>query len=135
MPLSEHEQRLLEQMERALIAEDPKFATSLRHGTTGADRRKIAIGVVGLIAGIALMLVGVASQIAPLGIVGFLVMLAACVVGVSALRGKAPRTAEGTAAGPATPPPAGKKSRSSGGFMGRMEQRWQDRNRGNGREQ
>ena len=30
MPLSEHEQRLLEQMERALYAEDPKFASSLR---------------------------------------------------------------------------------------------------------
>jgi len=30
MPLSEHEQRLLEQMEKALYAEDPKFATSLR---------------------------------------------------------------------------------------------------------
>ncbi|HNE89871.1 MAG TPA: DUF3040 domain-containing protein, partial [Actinomycetota bacterium] len=38
MPLSEHEQRLLEQMERALMAEDPKFATSLRHGSSGADR-------------------------------------------------------------------------------------------------
>ncbi|HZF87360.1 DUF3040 domain-containing protein, partial [Streptomyces sp.] len=25
MPLSEHEQRMLEQMERALYAEDPKF--------------------------------------------------------------------------------------------------------------
>ena len=30
MPLSEHEQRLLEQMERALYAEDPKFASALR---------------------------------------------------------------------------------------------------------
>ena len=37
MPLSEHEQRLLEQMERALMAEDPKFATSLRNGSSGAD--------------------------------------------------------------------------------------------------
>ena len=30
MPLSDHEQRLLEQIERALYAEDPKFATSVR---------------------------------------------------------------------------------------------------------
>ncbi|GAA3106389.1 hypothetical protein GCM10020254_60330 [Streptomyces goshikiensis] len=29
VPLSEHEQRMLEQMERALYAEDPKFATAL----------------------------------------------------------------------------------------------------------
>ncbi|MGZ6793086.1 MAG: DUF3040 domain-containing protein, partial [Mycobacteriales bacterium] len=30
MPLSEHEQRLLDQIERALYAEDPKFATTVR---------------------------------------------------------------------------------------------------------
>ena len=35
MPLSENEQRLLEQMERALHAEDPKFATTM----SGADLR------------------------------------------------------------------------------------------------
>ena len=32
MPLSEHEQRLLDQIERALIAEDPKFASTVRAG-------------------------------------------------------------------------------------------------------
>ncbi|MEI2821672.1 MAG: DUF3040 domain-containing protein [Marmoricola sp.] len=30
MPLSEEEMRLLQQMERALAAEDPKFASALR---------------------------------------------------------------------------------------------------------
>ena len=30
MPLSDHEQRLLEQIERALYAEDPKFASTVR---------------------------------------------------------------------------------------------------------
>ena len=33
VPLSEHEQRLLEQMERALHEEDPKLASTLRHGS------------------------------------------------------------------------------------------------------
>ena len=43
MPLSEHEQRLLEQMERALYAEDPKFASSLRSaGPRPGNRRKAA---------------------------------------------------------------------------------------------
>ena len=32
MPLSEHEQRLLEQIERALVDDDPKFASSVRTG-------------------------------------------------------------------------------------------------------
>ena len=30
MPLSEHEQRLLDQIERALYQEDPKFASTVR---------------------------------------------------------------------------------------------------------
>ena len=50
MPLSEHEQRLLEQMERALYAEDPKFASSLRSaGPRPGNRRKAAIGVLTLL--------------------------------------------------------------------------------------
>ncbi len=48
MPLSEHEQRLLEQMERALHAENPKFASALQ----GADlralfRRRALLAVIG----------------------------------------------------------------------------------------
>ena len=46
MPLSEHEQRLLEQMERALYAEDPKFASSLRSsGPRPGIRRSAVTGV------------------------------------------------------------------------------------------
>ena len=60
MPLSEHEQRLLEQMERALYAEDPKFATSLR-STPGARaaRGRAALGVLGILAGLGLLVAGV----------------------------------------------------------------------------
>ncbi len=32
MPLSDHEQRMLDQIESALYAEDPKFASSVRGG-------------------------------------------------------------------------------------------------------
>ena len=63
MPLSEHEQRLLEQMERALMAEDPKFATSLRHGSSGADRRRVVGGVIGALVGMALLLAGVSASL------------------------------------------------------------------------
>ena len=54
MPLSEHEQRLLEQMERALYAEDPKFATALRGSDLrGRYRRRAAYGAIGrLIVGV-----------------------------------------------------------------------------------
>ena len=47
MPLSENEQRLLEQMERALYAEDPKFASAMRGANRrpGAGRRLLLGGV------------------------------------------------------------------------------------------
>ena len=76
MPLSEEELRLLEQMERALVEEDPKFASTLR-GTSLrsiARRRAIIAGVVFVI-GVAVMMTGVVAQLIPVGIVGFLIML------------------------------------------------------------
>ena len=51
MPLSEEELRLLEQMERALVQEDPKFASTLR-GTTlqrTVRRRAVVAGLCFLI--------------------------------------------------------------------------------------
>lgn len=122
VPLSEHEQRLLEQMEKALYAEDPKFATSLK-STPGARaaRGRAALGVLVLLGGIGLLLGGVATTVALLGVAGFVVMLAGGVVIYSAFRVSAPE--EGTSAGPA-PAPAPKKS---SGFMDRMEDRWRRR--------
>ena len=78
MPLSEHEQRLLEQMERALYAEDPKFATSLRSGAAGrASRGRAAFGVLVLLAGVTLLMLGAILPLIPLGVAGF-VMSAGC---------------------------------------------------------
>lgn len=78
MPLSEHEQRLLEQIERALYAEDPKFAsavssTDLRTHARRRLRRALALLVVGLVA----LLVGVMTKSIPLGVGGFCVMVLA----------------------------------------------------------
>jgi len=46
MPLSEHEQRLLDQMERQLYADDPKLASTLRGSASAAhNRRKLIAGI------------------------------------------------------------------------------------------
>ena len=64
MPLSEHEQKMLEQMEQALAAEDPKFASQMQGRSLATlQRRRWVIGAVGVIAGLALVLVGVATTI------------------------------------------------------------------------
>ena len=95
MPLSEEEIRLLEQMERALVEEDPKFASTLR-GTTlerVAKRRAILAGL-GLIVGIGVLMAGAVLTETLLGIAGFVLMLVSATVAISALRGRS-QLAEG----------------------------------------
>ena len=81
MPLSEHEQRLLEQMERQLYADDPKLASTLRgSGRSLRTRHQVVFGIVGIAIGLALLVAGVAAQLWPLGAAG------AMSVGVFAMR-------------------------------------------------
>ena len=84
MALSEDEQRLLDQLEAALEAEDPKLANTLR-GTTSRrlHRRRAALAGLGFLAGIAMLVGGMEVHWA-LSVAGFLVMLAATVVAVTA---------------------------------------------------
>src|ERR1700712_5273664 len=82
VPLSEHEQRLLEQIERALVDDDPKFASTVRTGDRRQKaRRKLQTGVVVVVVGLAVMLIGV-LKFWPLGVVGFLVMFGGAVLGI-----------------------------------------------------
>lgn len=128
MPLSEHEQRLLEQMERALYAEDPKFASSLqRPSIARASRGRVVAGAIVIIAGMALLITGVATKMPWVGVIGFLAMLGGVVVAFTGGRGG--ETAEGGAV-PATGGTAKKAPKQSGGFMDRMEDRWRHRREG-----
>jgi hypothetical protein len=89
VPLSEEELRLLEQMERALVAEDPKLASTLR-GTRLRQqaRRHMFVGIFVFVVGIAVLMSGAVLQIIPLGIAGFVVMLVSAYVTLSAWRGQ-----------------------------------------------
>ncbi len=63
MPLSEHEQRLLEQIEQALYAEDPKFAHSWRaRDLRSVRRRRVVRAVLVVVAGLGLLVAGVVVQ-------------------------------------------------------------------------
>ena len=134
MPLSEHEQRLLEQMERALYAEDPKFATSMRNSRGGAgDRRRIVIGVVGLLVGLGLLVAGVAAKLVIVGVLGFLAMLGGIWLVISALRPAPEQSAASAAGGSAAPTNITSRSkkprqkRSGESLSDRMEERWRRR--------
>ncbi|MBI1349745.1 MAG: DUF3040 domain-containing protein [Actinomycetales bacterium] len=122
MPLSEHEQRLLEQMERALYAEDPKFASSLRStSSVRAARGRAALGVLAILAGLGLLIGGVATTIIALGVIGFVAMLVGTVAIYSAFTRGTPAASEEAAAPPRPASP---------GFMNRMEDRWRRRSEG-----
>ena len=130
MPLSEHEQRLLEQMERALYAEDPKFATSLRSASAGkASRGRAALGVLVLLGGVTLLMLGAILPLIPLGVAGFVVMVIGATVTYLGLRGRPAATAaEGDATGGNAPTAAPRRApKQSSGFMNRLEDRWRKR--------
>lgn len=92
MPLSEHEQRLLDQIERALYAEDPKFASNVRGARMRSrpHRRRIQ-GIALFVLGLLLLVAGVMLPVRPVGIpvvsvLGFLVMFAGAVVAIFSRR-------------------------------------------------
>jgi hypothetical protein len=126
VPLSEHEQRLLEQIEQALYAEDPKFASIYQGNDIRTHyRRRVVRAAVGLVIGLGLLLAGVVIPLIALGVVGFIVMLAAVSFGVASWqrmtghRASAPR--ERSSARRASDH-APKRS-----VMQRLEDRWQRR--------
>ncbi|MDG9725372.1 MULTISPECIES: DUF3040 domain-containing protein [unclassified Streptomyces] len=137
MPLSEHEQRMLEQMERALYAEDPKFATALEgSGLRTYTRRRVYQAVAGFLVGIALLMAGMVAQQVWLSVVGFLVMLGCAVLAVTGWR-KAPKPGEQPAAGAGGGgaggggagggPQARRQGRQKRSMMDRIDERWQRR--------
>ncbi|GIH96731.1 MULTISPECIES: DUF3040 domain-containing protein [Planobispora] len=129
MPLSEHEQRLLDQIEQALYAEDPKWANTVRISDPRSHyKRRLVKASLGFILGVVLLMVGVVIQLIPLGVGGFVVMLAACLWGLSSWK-RMNGFGENTAT--ASPgQPEGRMKRRGGprqGFMERMEERWRRR--------
>jgi hypothetical protein len=144
VPLSEEELRLLEQMERALVAEDPKLASTLR-GTQvrKRQRRQLALGIVVFVVGVAVLMSGAVLSLAWLGVIGFVVMLGAVVFSLNAWRGRpAPPSPSAPGSNPEAPGglhviDGGKARRrrsrpqpSNDSLMYRFEERWRRRREG-----
>lgn len=127
MPLSEEEQRLLEQMEEALAAEDPKFVSALRGATSRSQAKRVAIlATITFFVGVALLMTGAVLMMTPIAVGGFVVMLASAYVALIHWRRlREPdlpdnvHSIEKAKGRPAVP--------KSSGFMNRMEDRWRRR--------
>ena len=87
MPLSEHEQRQLEQIEQALRADDPRFANAV-HATDPRVHyeRRIIEAALGFVIGVGLLLAGVVINVILIGVAGFMVMLACSMWAVTSYR-------------------------------------------------
>ncbi|WP_436500943.1 DUF3040 domain-containing protein [Actinokineospora sp. HUAS TT18] len=131
MPLSEHEQRLLDQIERALYAEDPKFASTVRGARLRKpSRRRRLQGIALFVLGVALLVFGVMLPFKPAGIpvvslLGFLVMFVGALMTLTALRqgDAAPDRADT----PGSPAGGGDRGDRRSSFSQRMEERFKKR--------
>jgi hypothetical protein len=140
VPLSEHEQRLLEEIEQALEAEDPKLASAVRStDLRSIARRRTRYAAVLFVIGLVVLVGGVVypkllAGVPIIGVLGFLIMFAAAGYGFGQYkrasgadlrsirpgdsRAGAPRPRRGKSPG------ASGRSAVSGGLVSRLEQRF-----------
>jgi hypothetical protein len=159
VPLSEHEQRQLEQIEQALYADYPKLAQAVRAKDPRVHyKRRVAEAAIGFLLGVGLLLAGVVSKYIFVGVGGFVVMLACAMWALTSWRhmGGVPtgrglglnRSPGGPRGGAARGPGRGQGGARSqrrgrrqgkdrrrgraggGGFMERLEERWRRRQEG-----
>jgi hypothetical protein len=134
MPLSEYEQRVLEQMERQLTSDDPRLANTLTqrgHRPFG----RYAIAGVGASVGLLLLVLGAANGLPWLGVIGFVVMFAAVAFAFAV-----PHRASGHRSGPrgvvqndGQVKPTTSSARQKSSLMSRLEERWERRRGESGR--
>lgn len=136
MPLSEHEQRLLDQIERALYAEDPKFASTYRSTDLRKHySRRIVRCAAFFVLGVILLMVGVISKNIAVGVGGFLVMLGSLVFGVTSwqrltghregAQARTPRSRRRTS--DVSAPRPKQRAERPVSWKGRLEERWRRR--------
>jgi uncharacterized membrane protein YdbT with pleckstrin-like domain len=125
VPLSEHEQRLFEQIERSL-SEDPKFASAVRQSDPKFHaRRRLILAGLAIVVGLGVMIYGTVANQIPLGALGFLVMLAAAAYAMLAHRRAGTAGAKGQLR--AVDGKATRRTKRGLGIIDRLEARWRDR--------
>lgn len=133
MPLSEYEQRVLEQLEKDL-GSDPKLGNAMAPDARPSSRYVWA--GVGVVAGLGVVVAGAMTQIILLGVLGFAIMLGVAIWVLLApkspkvkVSGVAGAQVPGGSAGAAAKSGKGGKSASpkDRAFMDRMEERFDRR--------
>lgn len=124
MPLSEQEQRLLEEMERSLYNNDADFVATVTSRSGRPNYRRIAVGVLIALLGVAAIVTGVVIKQPIVGTLGFVVVLTGALLAISSPRVSGSRQFRQM---PDAHHPSTAGKARSGGFMDRMNERWDRR--------
>jgi hypothetical protein len=119
MPLSDHEQRILEEIERRLVADDPKFAREVSgSASSGAGLKRVKRAVMTFVLGFVLLIVGlfIPKLLLYFGIVAFGVMVASAAVIASSIKQVSQQRS--------------KEAETRQNWFSRMEERWRKRYEG-----
>ena len=145
MPLSEHEQRQLEQIEQALYREDPKFGRLVRSSDPRVHyKRRLVQAMIGALVGAGILAAGVVTRHLYLEAAGAAVMLVSLVwalvtwrrhaARVRAVKDRARMSAQGRPAGRGRSAERGRPALGwRARMMERMEERWRRRQEGDRR--
>jgi Protein of unknown function (DUF3040) len=136
VPLSEHEQRQLEQIEQALYREDRRLGRLVRSSDPRVHyKRRVVQAVSGSVLGAGMVVAGVLVPFVWLAVAGFIVMLLCGMWSLSSWRHMAGITTTGREGGGARPRRARRRNRGrsqtpKSGMMERLDERWRRRQEG-----
>lgn len=124
MPLSEHEQRLLDEMERNLYTAEADVVKTPEAGRLRPNYRGVVIGVLGVVLGLAALVGGVMMKQPVIGVVGFLLMVGGVLLAVRPSRAATDAPQERSQSRSQARP------KTQSGFADRMQKRWENRRSG-----
>lgn len=91
MPLSEQEQRLLEEMERSLYHNDADYVAGAGGRRGKPTYSRIGLGILLGVVGVAVLITGVGVQLPVIGVVGFAMMFVGVLLALTPARNGAGR--------------------------------------------
>jgi hypothetical protein len=122
MPLSEREQRLLQEIEHALSTEDPGFVAKVSSARPRGPARAVGVFcVVGVVVGLAVVIAGLTGGGGwgtAVGVLGFVLIVGSCLAGVGAVRAR-----QKTRLRPMLSDPASSGNAKARGLRTRMQRR------------
>lgn len=125
MPLSEQEQRLLEEMERSLYQNDADFVATVNPRRGKPNYTVLVLGVLLALTGVAILVTGVIVRQPLVGVLGFAVMFTGVLLCVAP-----PRRLAAVVPAPTARPQRPKSTSSGSSFMDNLNERWDKRQDG-----